>query len=492
MLLLTSILSAILKAQYFEKCLTVSLRVKTALISAIYKKSLKLSNSSKQKSNIGEIVNLMAVDAHKFLDLIVTLHYLWDSPLIISLSLYFVWQLLGYATIAGVVVLILIIPANIWIIQLIKTLGFAIMKEKDQRIRLTNEILKSIKILKLYAWEISFKKYVEDVRFAELELLKKWSFCHAFKLFIYNVASNFLALFSFLAFVFISDTNLNAEIIFVSLSFFNLMKMPLQNLAMSFVDVTESYISIKRIDHFLNLEEVVPEDVTNNKNCNSVIIKDGNFSWVADEDTLGNINLKIPRGSLVAVVGSVGAGKSSLISAILGEIPKISGEINIDGKIAYVSQQAWIQNATVRDNIIFGKTFENNFYNKVIESCALEADFKILAAGDLTEVGEKGLNLSGGQKLRISLARAVYNNADIYLLDDPLSAVDCDVGNHIFDQIIGPRGLLKRKTRIFITHGITFLPQVDEIVLMENGCIKTRGSYWYDYFYETFIKFFIV
>lgn len=211
-------------------------------------------------------------------------------------------------------------------------------------------------------------------------------------------------------------------------------------------------------------------------------INDGNFSWSADENTLKSINLIIPRGNLVAVVGSVGAGKSSLISAILGEIPKISGKINIDGKIAYVSQQAWIQNATVRDNIVFGKTFENNYYNKVIESCALEADFKILAAGDLTEVGEKGLNLSGGQKLRISLARAVYNNADIYLLDDPLSAVDCDVGNHIFDHIIGPRGLLRNKTRIFITHGITFLPQVDEIVLLENGCIKTRGSYWYMFF----------
>lgn len=266
MLLITSILSAILKAQYFEKCLTVSLRVKTALISAIYKKSLKLTNSAKQKSNVGEIVNLMAVDAHKFMDMIVTLHYLWDSPLIIILSLYFVWQLLGHATIAGVVVLILIIPVNIWIIQRIKSLGFAIMKEKVNRIRLTNEILQSIKILKLYAWETSFKKYVEDVRLKELKLLKKWSFCHAFKLFIYNVASNFLALFSFLAYVFISDTNLDAEIIFVSLSFFNLMKMPLQNLAVSFIDLTESYISIKRIDNFLNLLEIVPEDITNHKN----------------------------------------------------------------------------------------------------------------------------------------------------------------------------------------------------------------------------------
>lgn len=212
-----------------------------------------------------------------------------------------------------------------------------------------------------------------------------------------------------------------------------------------------------------------------------MIIKEGNFSWSADEydPFLRSINLTIPRGNLIAVVGSVGSGKSSLISAILGDMPKISGDLNIDGKIAYVSQQAWIQNATVRDNIIFGKIFENTFYNKVIEACALETDFKILVAGDLTEVGEKGLNLSGGQKLRISLARAVYNNADIYLLDDPLSAVDCDVGNHIFEKIIGPRGMLRSKTRIFVTHGLTFLPLVNEVVLMENGCIKTRGSYWY-------------
>lgn len=175
----------------------------------------------------------------------------------------------------------------------------------------------------------------------------------------------------------------------------------------------------------------------------------------------------------------MGSGKSSLISAILGEMEKLSGTVNCDGSIAYVPQQAWIQNATVQDNILFGKYLDTNLYNKVIESCALKADIEILPAGDQTEIGEKGVNLSGGQKQRISLARAVYNDADIYLLDDPLSAVDSDVGKHIFENIISSKGMLAGKTVILVTHGISYLPQVDEIFMMNEGSIAALGNYRY-------------
>lgn len=185
------------------------------------------------------------------------------------------------------------------------------------------------------------------------------------------------------------------------------------------------------------------------------------------------------KSSRIAVVGCVGSGKSSLISAILGEMEKLSGTVNCDGSIAYVPQQAWIQNATVQDNILFGKYLDTNLYNKVIESCALKADIEILPAGDQTEIGEKGVNLSGGQKQRISLARAVYNDADIYLLDDPLSAVDSDVGKHIFENIISSKGMLAGKTVILVTHGISYLPQVDEIFMMNEGSIAALGNYRY-------------
>lgn len=176
-------------------------------------------------------------------------------------------------------------------------------------------------------------------------------------------------------------------------------------------------------------------------------------------------------------MGSVGSGKSSLVSAFLGEMEKTSGRVNTYGSIAYVAQQAWIQNATLKDNILFGKPFDKRNYERIIEACALKPDFEMLPAGDQTEIGEKGINLSGGQKQRVSLARAVYADSDIYFLDDPLSAVDSHVGKHIFEKVIGPQGLLKNKTRVLVTHGITYLPQVDGIVVLKNGEVSEMGTY---------------
>lgn len=173
----------------------------------------------------------------------------------------------------------------------------------------------------------------------------------------------------------------------------------------------------------------------------------------------------------------MGSGKSSLISAFLGEMDKLSGKVNTYGNVAYVSQQAWIQNATLKDNILFGQPLNTELYEKVIEACALKPDLEILPGGDLTEIGEKGINLSGGQKQRVSLARAVYANADIYFLDDPLSAVDSHVGKHIFDKVIGPRGLLKNKTKLLVTHGITYLPQTEQILVMKDGRVSESGTY---------------
>lgn len=208
-----------------------------------------------------------------------------------------------------------------------------------------------------------------------------------------------------------------------------------------------------------------------------MIIENGSFSWGDEDITLKNINMNVKHKNIVAVVGTVGSGKSSLVQALLGEMGKISGRVNTLGTIAYVPQQAWIQNATLRDNILFGKTYDQKRYSKVIHACALGPDIDILSAGDKTEIGEKGINLSGGQKQRISLARAVYSDSDLYLLDDPLSAVDSHVGKHIFEEVIGPKGLLGKKTRILVTHGITFLPHVNNIFVMKEGQISESGTY---------------
>lgn len=216
-------------------------------------------------------------------------------------------------------------------------------------------------------------------------------------------------------------------------------------------------------------------------------IENGTFSWgnMPDDNsdakmvdiTLKDINMVVPKNTLCAIVGPVGSGKSSVIQAFLGEMDKLSGTVNTVGSIAYVPQQAWIQNATLRDNILFGRKYDRKRYNRVIDACALRADIDILSAGDETEIGEKGINLSGGQKQRVSLARAVYSEADLYLLDDPLSAVDAHVGKHIFEEVIGPNGILGKKTRVLVTHGITFLPQTNNIYVMKDGQISESGSY---------------
>lgn len=208
-----------------------------------------------------------------------------------------------------------------------------------------------------------------------------------------------------------------------------------------------------------------------------VIVDDGDFSWEGDEVCIKNINIKAGKGSLVAIVGTVGCGKTSVISAILGEMEKLKGTVNTVGSIAYVPQQAWLRNCSLRENILFGKPYEKKKYESIIHSCALKADIDMLSAGDQTEIGEKGINLSGGQKQRISLARAVYSDSDIFLFDDPLSAVDSHVGKHIFDEVIGPNGILVGKTKILVTHGVVFLPNVDNIYVMKDGTISETGTY---------------
>lgn len=208
-----------------------------------------------------------------------------------------------------------------------------------------------------------------------------------------------------------------------------------------------------------------------------VIVEDGDFSWEGDDVCIKNINIKADKGSLVAIVGTVGCGKTSVISAILGEMEKLKGTVNTVGSIAYVPQQAWLRNCSLRENILFGKPYVKNKYESIIKSCSLKADIDMLSAGDKTEIGEKGINLSGGQKQRISLARAVYSDSDIFLFDDPLSAVDSHVGKHIFDAVIGPNGILTGKTKILVTHGVVFLPHVDNIYVMKDGTISETGNY---------------
>ena len=289
-----------------------------------------------------------------------------------------------------------------------------------------------------------------------------------------------MALASFVTFVLVDDENvLTPEIAFVSLALFNILRFPLAMFPMMIALVMQAWVSITRMNKFLNAEEIDPDNVTHKPSENVLHIDNGDFTWGSSEGmVLKKINLDVKKNTLVAVVGPVGCGKSSLISALLGEMEKKSGSVNTYGSLAFVPQQAWIQNSTLRDNILFGKSYNKELYERVIHACALSADLSMLPGGDQTEIGEKGINLSGGQKQRVSLARAVYSNADIYLLDDPLSAVDSHVGKHIFDNVFSVEtGLLKNKTRLLVTHAVSFLPRVDEILVFSHGEISESGSY---------------
>ncbi|KAG9267770.1 canalicular multispecific organic anion transporter 2 isoform X1 [Astyanax mexicanus] len=476
-----ALLQTLILHQHFQYCFVTGMRLRTAIIGAIYRKSLVITNEAKRSSTVGEVVNLMSVDAQRFMDLTTFLNMLWSAPLQIILALFFLWQTLGPSVLAGVAVMILLIPFNAVIAMKTRAYQVEQMQYKDARIKLMNEILNGIKVLKLYAWEVSFKEKVLQIRQKELNVLRKTAYLSALSTMAWTSAPFLVALTTFAVYVSVDKNNvLDADKAFVSLSLFNILRFPLNMLPQVISSLVQASVSLKRIQAFLSHDELDPDNVDKKPapSDHAVTVVNGKFSWAKkDPPALQHINVMVPQGSLLAVVGHVGCGKSSLVAALLGEMEKLEGHISIRGSVAYVPQQAWIQNATLRDNILFGRPYVEQKYRCVLEACALTPDLEVLPGGDLTEIGEKGINLSGGQRQRVSLARALYSEADVYLMDDPLSAVDAHVAKHIFDHVIGPEGALRGKTRILVTHGISFLPQVDNILVLVEGIVSEMGSY---------------
>ncbi|XP_035889629.1 canalicular multispecific organic anion transporter 2 isoform X2 [Phyllostomus discolor] len=457
------------------------LRLRTGIIGVIYRKALVISNSVRRESTVGEIVNLMSVDAQHFMDLTPFLNLLWSGPLQIILAIYFLWQNLGPSILAGVAFLVLQIPLNAVVAMKMRAFQAKQMKFRDSRVKLMSEILGGIKVLKLYAWEPSLLQQVEGIRQSELRLMRRAAYLHAISILIWNCTPFLVTLITLGVYVFVDPNNvLDAEKAFVSVSLFNILKNPLCSLPSLISSLTQTSVSLKRIQHFLSQDELDSQCVERKTITpdHAVIIENGTFTWAQDlPPALHSLDIQVPKGALVAVVGPVGCGKSSLVSALLGEMEKLEGKVYVKGSVAYVPQQAWIQNCTLQENVLFGRTLDPNRYQRALEACALLADLEVLPGRDKTEIGEKGINLSGGQRQRVSLARAVYSDADVFLLDDPLSAVDSHVAKHIFDQVIGPEGVLARKTRMLVTHSISFLPQMDFIIVLADGQVSEVGTY---------------
>ncbi|KAF9922468.1 Multidrug resistance-associated protein 1 [Linnemannia zychae] len=496
----------IIKAVVRQTLIMQSLQTKIALTRMIYKKSLKLSPGARNKSTTGEIVNHMSVDAD-----------VWQD----------VYKLLGWSSLASIGALLLITPLQIWRARVYNGMLKDKLVAMDERVRLTTEILSAVKIVKLYGWESAFKQKIMDARDRELLALKRLGVIFAIMSIVFTSAVLIMSLITLSVYAAwggegFTRGQLTPQTVFVSMTLFTMLRTPIGELSETVSDTISVRVSSGRIKAFLLLEEVedssstrtfkAPED----PNLPLVVIEDGTFSWTRHPNnqmddtleeetddptqplltssgmrgelesestgshwkpTLQHIQLSMDRGSLTAIVGRVGQGKSSLLSAILGEMYTMHGHVFIHGRIAYVPQHAWILNASVKNNILFGQPYNEERYRQILFSSGLEPDLAILPAGDQTEIGERGINLSGGQKQRVSLARAAYADADIYLLDDPLSAVDAHVDRHLWRHLLGPEGMLKDKTRILVTHGIHHLKDFDNIVLVKNGEVAEYGTY---------------
>lgn len=509
----------------------ISVFSRASISSLLYNKSLRVSPSGRALTSTGQVVNLMSNDSNQIQMFFNFVSYSVFAPLQIVISIILIFQQVGNATWVGLALMAAFVPLNTLIFSLLGKYRRKTLVYTDKRVKLMNEIMNGIRIIKFYAWEKPFHQEVDKYRNGELKNLTKVAYVTAvgFSLILLSVPI-IQPVIVFLTYSRISSVPLDAAKAFTTISLFNMMRFPMAFLPMGLLQYIQAKISIQRIEMYLLLpdlkpyvEEQVPEEITDEKSreCGSITIQNGSFSWIDDDAvgkftsavaepknakrsilkktlddsssngrkrmTLQDINVTIEAGSLVAVVGSVGSGKSSLLSAILGEMEPSSKNTHVyvpresympkGDFVSYCSQTPWIVNDTLRGNILFGRAFHKSRYEEVITASALIDDFHMLPAGDMTEIGERGINLSGGQKARISLARALYStDTKLLLLDDPLSAVDAHVGEHLFTKAL-TGDVVKDVTRVLVTHHVHRLRYCDKVIVMEDGRIKDHGTY---------------
>ncbi|MCO5610413.1 hypothetical protein L7F22_064649 [Adiantum nelumboides] len=452
--------------------------IRTAVVAMLYKKALRLSSSSRQEHGVAQITNYMIVDAQQISDACLQLHLIWAVPLQIAIAVVILYIVLGLSSVAGLVALILIALLTSYISARQKYYQLLLVKGRDTRMQAIIETLAYIKVIKLQAWDEKFKKRVEGLRQEEFKWLTKFVYAAACNSGILWNAQPLVSVATYLVAVLIG-TPLSTSIIFTAASVFRVVQGPIRNFPQSLVALTQVMISFQRLNKFMQSTELQEGAISKHYAVDDfpVAVEVGSFAWneIDARPILTHINLKIKKGYLCTIAGTVGSGKSSLLCALLGEMFKLSGKAKTSGSIAYVAQNAWIQNATIEDNILFGSSKDDLRYNQVLHACALIHDLESMDYGDRTEIGEKGINLSGGQKQRIQLARAVYQNKDVYLLDDVFSAVDAHTGSHIFKECI--LGMLSGKTILLVTHQVEFLAGADLVLVMKDGRISQAGKY---------------
>ncbi len=455
----------------FQIVLRMMLRVRVPLIALIYRKSLRLTQEARHRSSAGQIINLMGTDAQKFVNAVNFIHSFWFHPMQLAFSLIALYWILGVPALAGVVVLLITFIISWFLSRRQIAERGKLMSFSDTRVSLMNEILMSMRMIKFYCWERSFEREVQAVRGRELEQLSTLAKLQATSTLIFLSTPVVVAFATFSTAVLLGE-QLRVSDVFSALAFFTLLRHAMLMLPDVAAAAVEANVSLKRIEDFLKLPELaLPE---RSGTIGGIEIKGASWEWSPGVDAVRGVHLCVPAQNLIAIVGEVGSGKSAFLQGVLGELPLVRGEVKIGGSVAYVPQQAWIQNGSVQNNILFGLPMDRQRYDRILRASGLKDDLLEFTDGDQTEIGERGINLSGGQKQRISLARAAYADADIYLLDDPLSALDSRVGAQVFDDLI--LGVLGEKTRILVSHRLEFVDAADRVLVFQNGRIAEQGG----------------
>ena len=498
-IVVTTVLLTISIHHGFVKHMRHGNNLRSALTHLIYKKVLRLSMSSFTETDIGQILNILANDLNRFEEVGFLLVYLVAAPLASIFSLCITYRFLGTSSLAGFVILVLFVPFQGIMGRLFNRFRRNTTEITDKRVNLMSEVVSAMKLIKVYCWEQPFARVIADIRSDEIHAMKNTYYLEGINSAVFFVATKVILFACFIAYV-IQTGSLDAEAVFVTMSIFNAIRVPVTRIFPNAIGLGgESFVALSRVNDILLLEErsenAVQDKITSSTNLkdhlyNGVqqhaeeIVEKGSITmnkfcgkWTnkIPKENLMDINISVKPGELLMVVGSVGSGKTCLLYSLLNEIERVSGTCCINGSISYASQESWCFGASIRQNILLGNLMSDLKYNKVIEVCGLERDFKLFDMGDETFVGEKGYNLSGGQKARVSLARAVYHEADYYLLDDPLSAVDPKVANHVFEKCI--KGYLKGKTVVLVTHQLQFLRRADKIAVLKEGKLIAFGGY---------------
>ncbi|KAJ3028172.1 UNVERIFIED_CONTAM: hypothetical protein HDU68_002318 [Siphonaria sp. JEL0065] len=511
---------------FTQELAVIAISMRTAITAIIYRKSIKLSAAARQKFDAGTVINMVSTDSARIEQFFNQINFIWTLPILLTINMIFLLHSLGWAALVGLAMLLCALPIQSVLFSKMKTIRRDQAPITDKRVKKTTEILNGVRVIKLFSWETSFIDLVADIRKLELRQVLRRAIYQSVVMTQAQALPVLTSCASFIAYSVINPT-LDPAYIFSSLAWFNQLRQPIWMLPNILNTWAEFNVALTRIEALLlatELDERFNTHIDADSN-NAIVVKNGSFDRagpvyidgvvgstiqmkgsgrkkekkeslkekakggsakgkggdgeevkvVEPVASLRDINIQIPKGSLVAIVGSVGAGKSSLLNALVGEMRKTNGSVEFSGDVSYAPQTAWIQNASVKDNILFGSSFDEDRYIKTIYDAALLPDLKILQNADKTSIGERGINLSGGQKQRVNLARLMYSKSEIVLLDDPLSAVDAHVGRHLFDNCI--KGSLKSRTRLLVTHQLHFLPECDYIFYLKDGAILEQGTY---------------